>query len=253
METLNMIADDIAYKLGNPYDAMFKESIRRTVKHWRVTLLRQSMVREKRIFEDYLTSVTFELERVDLVDALGVEICCGLIAPELDEESEFIAYKVIGDVPKIIRNPVNTRDGFNFVGNVLRTERFLFTQLHQIQRERSLPLNSQRTYYVHINNDYYVIPNSPDKTYCDIVFEGVLEDPEEYCTDCGDTFPNDRPFKIPMDILTIIKDSIVQGRYPLLNVENREVEVKPEANPVQRGPRPPQQQQQQQEVPDDNN
>lgn len=250
METLNMIADDIAYKLGNPYDAMFKESIRRTVRHWRVTLLRQSMVREKRIFEDYLTSVSFELERVDLVKALGVEICCGLISPELDEESEFIAYKVIGEVPKIIRNPINTRDGFNFVGNVLRTERFLFTQLHQLQRERALPLTSNRTYYVHINNNYYVIPNSPGNTYCDIVFEGVLENPEEFCTDCGDAFPEDVPFKVPMDILTIIKDSIIQGRYPLLNVDNKEVEVKAAGNPVQQGPRIPQPQQ---ETQDDNN
>lgn len=235
METLNMIADDIAYKLGRPYDAIFKESIKRTVKHWRVTLIRQDMLKNKRIFEDYLTSVTFELERVDLVKDLGIEICCGLISPELDTESEYIAYKVKGVVPKVIRNRVNTKDGFSFVGNAIRTERFLYTHLQHLKRDKSLPLSGTRTFYVHINSDYYVIPSSTN-SYCDITFEGVLENPEEACTDCGDTFPDDREFKIPGDMLTIIKDSVIRGAYPLMNVDTKLTEVKPTSAPMQMNP-----------------
>lgn len=235
METLNMIADDIAYKLGNPFDATFKESIKRTVKHWRVTLIRQDMLKNKRIFEDYLSSATFELKRIDLVKELGIEICCGLISPELDTESEYIAYKVLGNVPKVIRNRVHTKDGFSFVGNTIRTERFLFTQLHNLKRSKLLPLSGDRTFYVHINNNYYVIPSNGN-SFCDITFEGVLENPEDYCTDCEDSFPDDREFKIPSDMLTIIKDSIIRGAYPLMNVDDKTVEVKPTSAPMQMNP-----------------
>lgn len=238
METLNMIADDIAYKLGNPFDTVLKESIRRTVKHWRVTLIRQDMLRNKRIFEDYLTSATFTLQKVDLVKELGVEICCGLIAPELesDREPEYLAYKVMGEVPKVIRNRVNTKDGFSFVGNALRTERFLYTKLHLYQRDKLLPLSGNRTFYIHVNNNYYVLPNNTNDSFCDIVFEGVLENPELYYDDCEDVLINDREFKIPGDMLTIIKDSIVKGTYPLMNVDSKFIEVKPSSAPMTMNP-----------------
>ena len=231
METLNMIADDIAYKLGNPLDTVLKESIRRTVKHWRVTLIRQDMLRNKRVFEDYLSSVKFDLERVDLVKDLGIEICCGLIDSTLDFESEYIAYKVKGEVPKIIRNKIYTKDGFSFVGNALRTERFLYSTMQTISRNQLLPLSGNKTFYTKINNTYYVLPFK-GREYCDIVFEGVLENPEEFCEDCGDVEPNDMEFKIPGDMLTIIKDNIVKGTYPMLYVDTKFVEVKPTAQPM---------------------
>lgn len=253
MNTLNKIADDVAFKLGSPTDVMLRNSIKATIIHLRATLITQDLQRNNRILQDYLQSITLELEPVDLITDLGIEVCCGLISPELDVNDEMPAFKVIGTVPKMIRNPFYRKDGFTFVGNAIRTERFRYSPLHLIAQNSLLPLSGTVTYYTKINDTYYVIPLDKRKSYCDITFEGIYEDFREDCNCEFNGFPDDKELPIPMDMITYIKRGLISGEYPLLNVDTENVEVKKDGAPTTGNPARQRSRQQQQPQQDPDN
>ena len=215
--TLNEIAENIAYKLGEQFNHTLKESIKHSIIYYRAKFLRDDIDRNDFSYIDYTQSITIPLIKVNMIDEFKKEICCDIFG---NAENCLEGLKILRTeipVPKPIRIKNFGGIGYRFVGNPLRTKSYSFTPMERYKYIKLLSYNNS-TYYSIINNYVYIL-NSLE--ICDIAFEGAFDNPIEIAELCGNNkFSDDNDFPIATDLLYYIEQGIIKGEYPLINKQD---------------------------------
>lgn len=237
MNTLNRIAENIAFKLGDQFNMTLRESIKDTVLNYRAKFIRDDTDRNF-ISDVHLSQVlNIEFEVVDLLTEFGANfdivntICSDTVSQE--------GYRILKSktrVPMPVRTKTSRRSPYQYLGRVTGEKSFTFTDLEQYYYIRSMRYNNSTVYYTIINDRIYIINNLKE---CDInntleianaMIKGIFEDPREAYSACSDksTKIDDRVFPIPMDMLMQISNGIIRGEYPLPPAKGETVNIKPD-------------------------
>lgn len=209
MTTLNEISEIIAHALGKQFDYVLRESIKYSVLWHREELLRRDLDRNGLSPFDYLQTFCFTLEDVD--------------SGECNLKSGNIIRKSINKIPRPVRMKSNGRSNFMFVGTGDKSKTFTFASLHELPYLTSLAFNSNTIYYTYKDEHIYILNNN---RLCEGLTESVFSDPRGYGGTCGDKkFTDDSPLPISSDLLKTIRDGIINGDFPILNQDNKEINI----------------------------
>lgn len=209
MKTLNGIAENIAFALGQQFNDTLLEGIKDSIIDYRATFIRQDLERNQLSYTDYLQSFCIELEQVNKSECPGVAL------------NEWIL-KSKEPVPKPLRLKNNGRVNFKYVGSVDRTKVLTFESGHGVNYMDYLPLQGSTIYYTVRNGYLYVLNNI---RLCKLVIEEVVADPRDI-KDCNNPtmFRDDIPFPIPTDMVAKIKE-LIKRDYPQYIKDGKEVKI----------------------------
>jgi hypothetical protein len=208
MQTLNQIADDIAYKLGEPFNYILKENLKYTVKYWRAVLIRRDLERNAPSVELYQSFVV-PLIKVDKADNCYQPVNC-------------IVLKTDRDVPASVR--IKSDVPYKFVGSIERSINFTYTHLEELPLTFENEYTSNVIRYSLINRRLYIYNNTKFQNVC---IEDIWADPSEVNICDTDCYTDDKPFPLPDDILALIVSSILNGQYKVLSAQEVKIENKP--------------------------
>lgn len=193
MASLNSIAEDIAFQLGDQFNNTLKESIKNKVIEYRALFIRQDLERNALSYSDYLDSFCVELEEVDASQC-----------PEAITGNFVLKSKQ--KIPKPIRQKTNGRVNYKFVGSIDRRKTLTFATMQELEFLTHLAFQDSVIYYAIYDNYLYVLNNLK---FCKLLIEGVIADPRDI-DDCEfpDVFPDDLELTLPLDMVSAIKKSI---------------------------------------------
>ena len=193
MVTLNSIAEDIAYDLGDQFNMTLRESIKNSIIDYRALFIRQDLENNPLSYTDYLQSFCIALEKVNKSECTGVE-------------TNERVLRSIEKIPKPLRVKNNGRINFKFVGSVDRSIALTFETGYGMQFMQYLDFQEEVIYYTIINEHLVVLNNLK---LCKLLIEEIVADPRDI-KDCDfpDTFPDDVSFPISEDMLVKIKSLI---------------------------------------------
>lgn len=213
MASLNSIAENIAYSLGQQFNNTLKESIKDSIVDHRAMLIRQDLENNPLSYTDYLTSFCMKLEEVNRSQC-----------PDLPSNCTLLQTKEV--LPKPLRIKNNGRVNLKFVGTADRKYTFTFETLQALQYMEYLPFQSNVVYYTIINNRVLILNRD---VLCKVLIEEVVADPRKI-SDCDypDRFPDDIEIDIPTDMLVTIKRLVRQG-YPEYLTDGKEVNIEKDA------------------------
>lgn len=238
MQTLNQIAENIAYKLGDQFNHTLRESIKLTILDYRSKFIRDDLDR------NYLSEIHFvqtgilKLKVVNLLEEFKTDYSCiSVICSDVQSQE---TYKVLvsDTIPIPIRLKNSNRSPFLYLGRKDGSKNFTYTTLDKFPYIRSLPYSSSTIYYTIINNKIYIINNlakcdiNQTLRICDILLKGIFEDPRDFYNACenNDTFIDDMPFPISRDMLMQASQAILKGEYPLVPKDGEQINIKPDDN-----------------------
>ena len=209
MATLNGIAENIAYAMGEQFNDTFKQSIKDSIIDYRAMLIRQDLDNNPLSYTDYLQSFCIELELVNKSE------CSLMILREQILRSK-------QKIPKPLRIKNNGRINFKFVGAIDRSTILTFATAQELKYLGYLSFQEGVIYYT-IQNGYLFILNN--LKLCKLLIEEIIADPRtiddcEYPT----TFPDDIDFPIPEDMIVKIKE-LIKRQYPRFVKDGQEVEI----------------------------
>lgn len=185
MASLNSIAENIAFSMGEQFNSTLKESIKNSIVEYRALFIKQDLQRNALSYTDYLQDINIEFV---VKDYQGRPLTVS-----------------IQKVPVPLRQTTNGRINYNFVGSKDRRTIYTFATLQEFEYLRHLPLQKNIYYYTVINNEVWLLNNLKP---CKLVVEQVVADPRDI-DDCdSELLPDDLPFSIPLDMLTDIKKAI---------------------------------------------
>ncbi len=197
MVTINQIAENIAYKLGEQFNDTLRESIKLDIRHWRSLLIRRDLERNPLSYNHFLQTICVELEEASASDCPYAPPSCSVL-------------KSKQKIARPLRTKNNGRTNFHFVGDVLRQKAFQFATRHGLQYKFALPLQDNAVYYG-FNGDYLLVYNL--HLACKVALEYIVEDPTEIDScDEPDVFPDDRAFPLSEDMVAEISDIIISKR-----------------------------------------
>lgn len=209
MTTLNNIAEDIAFSLGEQFNETLKESIKNDIIEQRAFLIEQDVERNGVNSFDYVQSYCIELERVNQSEC-----------PELSIGKYVLKSKQRIANPLKLKN--NGASNFKSITSVNRSTILSYANLNSLKYHKMLPLQNNVTYYSFNNGYLYVLNNLKP---CKLIVEGIVSDPREI-KDCNfpDKFPDDVPFPIGKSMITRLKDFIRKTYSPSL-IKDEEIKV----------------------------
>lgn len=205
MNTLNSIAEGIAFKLGEQFNDTLKEDIKNDFINYRSTFIRRDLERNQMSYLEFLQPICVEMELADGSYCEGLHSGC-------------IVLKSKKPIAKPVRLKTNGRTSFHFVGTVTKSKSFVFTTQQEMCYNSFLPLQNNTIYYGYMNG-HLVVYNNPHE--CKVLMEYIVADPRDI-NDCNfpDTFSDDLEILLPQDMITditrIIHDSY---RNPIKNGE----------------------------------
>lgn len=207
MTTLNKIAENVAFTMGEQFNMTLRESIKDAIVNYRATLIRQDLDNNPLSYTDYLQSFCIELELVNKSEYPQIQVNCELLRSKQK-------------IAKPLRIKNNGRSNFKFVGSVVRNVSLTFATPHEMQYMEHLAFQDNVYYYTVINGYMYVLNNLK---FCKLLIEEIVADPRdiENC-DNPAIFADDVEFPIPEDMLSTIKRLIRQD-YPQYNIKDGEV------------------------------
>jgi hypothetical protein len=240
MDSLNRIAENIAYQIGDQFNGTLKESIKDTLLVYRSKFLRDSSGRN---FDDlplFGQNLSIPMIRVDLYKELGNGAAKKALE-FLNSNSPVIdKYEVLRSkeqVPKPIRHDMTHRELFNFVGSFEGSDMFYFTTLATFRYDYILPNRRNVIFYVYVNNHIYIINSLKD---CDITnsldikelfINSIFDNPRLAYKACDDptTAIDDRPFPISNDLLASIFNMVKKNEFiPGYTKDGQVVNLKPD-------------------------
>lgn len=209
MATLNSIAENIAFSLGQQFNDTLMESIKDSVIDYRAMLIRQDLENNPLSYTDYLQSFCMELEQVSKVDCFHTNYGGNVLRTK-------------EEVPKPLRLKYNGRVNFKFVGSVDRSTAFTFETGQALKYVVDLPFQDEVIYYTIVNRKLIILNNLK---LCKVLIEEVIADPRNI-NDCEqpDVFADDIEFPIPDDFLPKIKQFIKRD-YPQYIADGAEVKI----------------------------
>lgn len=213
--TLNQIAEDIAYKLGDQFNHTLQESIKHTLIIYRSKFIRDDISKNGINANTYYQSAVLEFEKVNKLSDVGANISClASFCSSAKEDKEFIILKSKKQIPAFIKLKSAGDSPFKFLGSVDRLKRFKYATPDTLEYLTYLPYQKGEIYY-YIGDNYVYLLNTSE--ICNALIEGIFDNPREVFALCnGDTFADDSEFPISNDLLFYIVNNIVTKEYPLI-------------------------------------
>src|SRR6478736_5685802 len=109
MQTLNAISENIAYQLGDQFNATLKESIKDTLIIYRSKFLRDSDVRNFDDMAVFAQNLSAPLIKVDLYEELGIGVAkqaISFITTSVPTEQKYMVLRTKEQIPVPYRNHI---------------------------------------------------------------------------------------------------------------------------------------------------
>lgn len=199
--TLNQIAENIAFALGDQFNNTLIEAIKHTVIVYRGRLIKDDLTNNFMDYTNYLQSYNTDLELVNPI-------------PSYCTKSRLLKTK--DKVPTPIRTKILDRSGFAYVGQVDSGNAFVFSKLEEFKFLDSLQYQHDVIYYSWDNGYLYILGT---KKLCAVRIEAIFSDPREInmtCTEKRTMFRDDREFPISNHLLVTIEKGIINGDFPVI-------------------------------------
>jgi hypothetical protein len=237
METLNQIAETIAYKLGDQFNSTLKESIKDDAIGYRAKFLRDDEDRNSISVVHTSQTLIIPFERISLLEAFGVNMeCITAICPNTELQEKYMVLRSKKEIPLPIRFKNTSRNPYMYVGRQDGSKSFTYTSIDKFPYYINLPYNSKTVYYTIINKRVYIINNlnecdlNSTLNLCGVLMQGVFENPRDFYNACdSDDFADDLRFPIGLDMLAQIKKTII-SEYPIKPKDAQQVNIKPDDN-----------------------
>lgn len=216
MNTLNSIAEDIAYKLGDQYNLTLRESIKNSVTNYRAKLIRDEVDKSGITTLSYFQTIRIEFERVNIFEDLGANLAC--LAPFCEDSTKDDKYYVLKSKKKLPKT-VNVKSGsisnFRFFGSLDRRVSFKYAEPYTIEYLIDQPYQKSKVFYF-ISNDFVYLLNTEE--VCEALGDAIFDDPREAFSHCNsEVFIDDNEYPISQNLLFFITKGIVAGDFPLQN------------------------------------
>lgn len=225
--TLNAIAEDIAYKLGDQFNMTLRESIKHTLIYYRAKFIRDDVDRNNELATDYFQTVVLKTHKVNKLEDLGIDLRCitnGNNCTTVINDVKYDILKSVNKLPKSVRLKGFGRVPYRFIGSVDRLTRFQYTEPIDLEMKLLLPYRNNKTIYFSIADNYLYLLNS--LKICNVLIEGIFVDPREVYKLCDTgNFIDDNEFPIAEDLLMYIVNNIVTKEYPLIRTDGEVVNI----------------------------
>lgn len=225
--TLNQIAEDGAYKLGDQFNSTLRESIKHTVLFYRAKYLRDDINRNGNTSSDLFQTFIMEMKEVNKLEDVGASINCitsGGVCYNVINGKRFKLLKSTKPLPKSIRLKQFGTSPYRFVGSADRSTRFYYSEPADLEFKQAVPYQKNSAIYFFITNNYLYLLNSLE--ICNVLIEGVFENPRDVINLCnGEGFADDKEFPLPADMLVSIMDNIVTKTYPLRGKDGQVINI----------------------------
>lgn len=214
--TLNQIAEDIAYKLGDQFNHTLNESIKHTLIYYRSKFIRDDIEKNGININTYYQTIVLNLEPVNILEDVGADIAClATFCNSAKNNKKYTILKSKEKVPNFIKLKSINNNPFKYIGSVDRLKRFRYGSPETLEFLQHLPYQNNEIYY-YISNNYVYLLNT--LKICNFLIEGIFDNPREAFNLCqGTTFKDDNEFPISNDLLFYIVNNIVTKEYPLIN------------------------------------
>lgn len=201
--TLNSIAEDLAFSLGDQFNFTLREAIKNTVCEYRAKLLREEDYNHTLNRNDFTQTIVLSLE--DYIDDLGNK------------------HKITKDsIPNSIRFKSRGRVHYNYVGGELLNQPFNQTDFTEYEFIKSMTYQMVNGYYVIKENKIIVLEETKR---CNIAITGVFEDPRDLINVCEnlEQVDDDSNFPLSKDLISTIKKGILSGHFPIRQLGEKDV------------------------------
>lgn len=239
MQTLNQIAENIAFKLGDQFNHTLRESIKDTVINYRAKFIRDDLDRNFLSEVHFSQTGAIQFEVVNLLEAFNADFSSiSAICEDVILQDKYQVLRSIKEIPTPIRTKSAGKNPFSYVGRIDGSKKFVYTTLDNFPYIRTLPYSLHTIYYTVINNKIYILNNlaqcdvNATLSITDLLLKGVYENPREFYNACnnGDKFIDDMNFPISRDMLMQVSQAILKGEYPLVPKDGQEINIKPDDN-----------------------
>ena len=240
MDTLNAIAENIAYQLGDQFNMTLRESIKDTIIIYRSKMLRDS---DTRNFDDmalFAQNLSVPLIKVDLYKEFGIGVAkqaLSFLNVNLDSTITYEVLRTKEKVPTPLRHHMMHREPFRFVGSFNGSDYFYYTTLGTYKYDSILPNRLDTIFYIYINNYIYVVNNlrKCDVTNSldlkEIFISSIFDNPRTAYKICDDPSVkiDDRPFPMSGDLLSSIYNMVKRGEFvPGYTKDGQAINLKPD-------------------------
>lgn len=240
MQTLNAIAENIAYQLGDQFNSTLKASIKDTLIVYRSKFLRDSDIKN---FDDmalFAQNLSVPLIKVDLYEELGIGVAkqaISFISTNIPKEQTYMVLRTKEKVPVPYRNHLMHREPFRFIGSFEGSTIFQYTTLATLRYDAILPNRQNTIFYIYINGYIYIINNLRCKDITnsldlkELFISSIFDDPRLAYKVCDDptTFIDDRPFPISGDLLASVYNMVKKGEFiPGYTRDGQLINLKPD-------------------------
>lgn len=240
MNSLNAIAENIAYQLGDQFNMTLRESIKNTLIIYRSKFLRDS---DSRNFDDmalFAQDLSLDLIEVNLYEEFGTGSLLsnlGFISKDINVLKQFKVLRTKNKVPTPLRHRMTHRELFKFVGSFEGSEYFHYTTLPTFKYDSILPNRSNTIFYTYIKNYIYILNNLQCKDTTnsldlkELFVSSIFDDPRLAYSICAEaeTPIDDRPFPISGDLLASIQNMVKSGEFiPGYTKDGQVINLKPD-------------------------
>lgn len=206
--TLNEAAERIAYERKDPFNIMFKETIKFSIRYWRAILIRRD-VAANGISEEYLQRIHLPLIKVDKADSCNFDLgaCNGILRTKFSIPQPI---RLKNDIP------------FKYVGDAYGKS-YSYTEYEEIPFTCYNRFTSKSIRYNYTNGYLYVFNNKLIKS---ITIQTAFVDPYKANTVCGGVcFNDDSEFPCPADLMFSIITGILNGEFKMITQLNGDVDL----------------------------
>lgn len=240
MESLNQIAENIAYQLGDQFNSTLKESIKDTLIIYRSKFLRDSDVRNFDDMAVFAQNLSIPLIEVDLYAEFGIGIASQALAFLTNRVPEAKTFKVLRSkerVPAPIRHHMTHREPFRFIGSFDGATMFAYTTLATFRYDSILPNRQSTIFYIYVNGYVYLINNliacgiTNTNDIKELFISSIFDNPRAAYKACDDpsTFIDDRPFPMSNDLISTIFNMVKKGEFvPGYTKDGQAINLKPD-------------------------
>lgn len=225
--TLNAIAEDIAYKLGDQFNMTLRESIKHTLIYYRAKFIRDDVSRNNELATDYFQHVILKMKKVNKLEDVGADIACltnGVNCEVSINDIKYTILKSVQKLPKSVRLKGFGKVPYKYIGSVDRMTRFHYTEPSDLELKLLLPYRNKSFIYFSIADNSLYLLNSLE--ICNVLIEGIFVDPREVYKLCdNDSFIDDKEFPIAEDLLMYIVNNIVTKEYPLKRADGEVINI----------------------------
>lgn len=220
--TLNAIAENIAYKLGDQFNDTLQQSIKETVISYRAKYIRDDLERNVLSEQHFLQTINIALEEVNLLTELNAQLCHTLQSC-LPAEQTTVLRSVI-ELPTSVRLKNWGAQSYKFIGSADHRQSFVMTSLDAQNYTRTLKYQCDLIRASIINNRLYILNNTD---LCSFALTGIYEDPRLVAEKCGNNkFSDETYFPIGIDMLMSLTKAILTGEYPLKVKDGNQINIK---------------------------